>query len=63
MSSMAAASVPLPTTGIGLIACCNDDVRHSARWVLQYVESLKDAEAEQEGNKSSFTTSGYLLFC
>jgi hypothetical protein len=48
-SSVAAASVPPPVVGIGLMACSNADAKHSSQWVLQYVESLKDAESEREG--------------
>jgi hypothetical protein len=43
-------------------AYSNADARHCARRVLQYVESLKDAEADWDGNKSSFIAPGYLLF-
>jgi hypothetical protein len=61
--SMAATSAFPPVAGTCLMACSNADVWHCAQRVLKYVESLKDAEVDQEGNKSSFTTSGYLLFC
>jgi hypothetical protein len=57
-----AASILHPVAGTCLMACSNADARHCARWILQYVESLKDAEADQEGNKYSFTVSRYLLF-
>jgi hypothetical protein len=60
---VAAASVPPPMAGTGLTACSSADARHCARRVLQYVQSLKDVEADLEGNKSPFTASGYLLFC
>jgi hypothetical protein len=62
-SSVVAASVPPPMVGTDLMACSNVDARHCARQVLQYVESLKDAEANQAGNRSSFTTSSIWLFC
>jgi hypothetical protein len=37
-----ATSVPPPTVGTSLMTCSNADARHAARWILQYVESLKD---------------------
>jgi hypothetical protein len=54
-SSMAATSAPRPLAGAYLMACSNADARSSGQRVLQYLESMKDAEAEQEGNRSSFT--------
>jgi hypothetical protein len=56
------ASIPPPTVGIGLTACSNAEARHCAQRVLQYVESLKGAEANQEGNISFFTASSFWLF-
>jgi hypothetical protein len=61
-SSMVVASVPHLAVGTGLTDCSSADARHSAQWVLQYVESLKNVEAEREGNKSSCTTLGNLFF-
>jgi hypothetical protein len=61
--SVATASVLPPMEGTSLTACSNADARHCTRRVLQYVENLKDADAGQEGNKSSFTALGYLFFC
>jgi hypothetical protein len=57
---VATTSVPPPVVGICLTACSNADDRHCARRVLQYVQGLKDAEAVQEGNRSSFTTSSFF---
>jgi hypothetical protein len=62
-SSMAAASAPPPSVGVGLMACSYNDARFSAQRVLQYLESLKDGEADREGNRSSFNASNYLFFC
>jgi hypothetical protein len=45
-----------------LTACSNVEARHCAQRVLQYVESLKGAEANQEGNISFFTASSFWLF-
>jgi hypothetical protein len=59
---MAAASVPPPLVGAGLTACSNADARSSAQRILWYLESLKDVEADREGNMSSFATLGYLFF-
>jgi hypothetical protein len=61
-SSMVVASVPHLAVGTGLTDCSTAVARHSAQWVLQYVESLKNVEAEREGNKSSCTTLGNLFF-
>jgi hypothetical protein len=61
--SVPAASPSTPVVGTSLMSCSNADARLSARRILQYLESLKDAEAKREGNKSSFTASGYLIFC
>jgi hypothetical protein len=44
--SVAVASVLPPLVGTSLTTCSNADVRHCARWVLQYVESLKDANVD-----------------
>jgi hypothetical protein len=52
-SSGATASAPPPLAGVGLTTCSYNDARHSIQWVLQYLESLKDAETDQEGNRSS----------
>jgi hypothetical protein len=60
--SVVVSSILPPMAGIGLTTCSNADARHCARRVLQYVDSLKDTEIDQEGNKSSFTASRYLLF-
>jgi hypothetical protein len=57
--SVAAASAPPLVVGIGLMIYSNVEARHSIRWVLQYLESLKDAEADREGNRSSFTSSSF----
>jgi hypothetical protein len=58
---VAAASILAPMVGTGLTICSNAEARESTRWVLQYLESLKNVESEQEGNQFSFTASGYLL--
>jgi hypothetical protein len=44
--SVAAASVLPPVVGTSLMTCSNADAKHCARWVLQYVESLKDAKVD-----------------
>jgi uncharacterized OsmC-like protein len=62
ISSMVAAFSPLPLVGAGLMACSNADAMSSAKQILQYLESLKDAEANREGNMSSFAASRYLFF-
>jgi hypothetical protein len=36
------------------MTCSYNDIRHSAQRVLRYLESMKDAEANREGNGSSF---------
>jgi hypothetical protein len=54
ISSGVASSTPPPSTRADLMACSYNDGRHSAQWVLQYLENLKDAEADGEGNRSSF---------
>jgi hypothetical protein len=51
-----------PLAGACLTTCTYNDAKSSAQRVLQYLESLKDAEANQEDNRSSFTTSCYLFF-
>jgi hypothetical protein len=53
-SSGAATSAPPPLAGVGLTTCSYNDIRHSAQRVLRYLESMKDAEANREGNGSSF---------
>jgi hypothetical protein len=53
--SGASASTPPPLVGADLMVCSYNDTRSSAQWVLQYLESLKDAEANRQGNRSSFT--------
>jgi hypothetical protein len=55
---MAAASIPPPVVGTSLTACSNANAGHYTQRVLQYVESLKDAEADRDGNKFSFTALG-----
>jgi hypothetical protein len=62
ISLLAAIFVPPPLAGAGLMACSNADAMSSAQRILQYLESLKDVEADREGNMSSFTTLGYLFF-
>jgi hypothetical protein len=59
---MVVASAPPPLAGASLTTCSNADAMSSAQWILQYLESLKDTEVDQEGNMSSFTASGYLFF-
>jgi hypothetical protein len=59
--SVTAASVPPHVVGIGLTICSNAEARQPTQRVLQYLESLKNADVEQEGNQFIFTTSGYLL--
>jgi hypothetical protein len=50
-SSRAAALAPPPLVGAGLMACSYNNARSSAQRVLRYLESLKDAEADREGNR------------
>jgi hypothetical protein len=59
--STVAISAPPPMVGTGLMIFSNAEASQSTRQVLQYLEILKDAKAEREGNQCSFTTSGYLL--
>jgi hypothetical protein len=59
----ATASAPPPSMGAGLMACTYNDTRSSAQWVLSYLESLKDVEVDQKGNRPSLTASNYLFFC
>jgi hypothetical protein len=56
--SLAVVSTPPPLAGTGLMACSNAEARSSAQWILRYLESLEDAEADREGNMLSFTTLG-----
>jgi hypothetical protein len=62
-SSLAAASAPPPLVGTGLTTCSNVDAMSFAQRILQYLESLKDAGDDREGNMPSFTASRYLFFC
>jgi hypothetical protein len=61
ISSVATASVPPPGGGGGtsLMICSNTKTWHSTQQVLQYLENLKDVEADQQGNRSSFTASSF----
>jgi hypothetical protein len=62
VSFVVVASVPPPLAGACLTAYSNVDTMSFAQWILRYLESLKDAEADQEGNMSSSTSSGCLFF-
>jgi hypothetical protein len=53
-ASGAAISAPPPLVGASLMACSDNDAKHSSQRVLRYLESLKDVEADQKGNRSSF---------
>jgi hypothetical protein len=44
------------------MACSYNDARFSAKQVLWHLQSSKDAEADREGNMSSFNASNYLFF-
>jgi hypothetical protein len=61
VSSVATASVPLLVVVVGacLVIYSNAEAKHSTRWVLQYLESQKDAEADREGNRSFFTAPSF----
>jgi hypothetical protein len=61
--SLAVASAPPPSTGTSLTHYSNADARSSTQRILRYLESLKDAEADWEGNISIFTALGYSFFC
>jgi hypothetical protein len=63
ISFVAPISANPPSTGADLMACTYNGARSSAQWVLGYLESLKDVEAEWKGNKSSLTALDYLHFC
>jgi hypothetical protein len=58
-----------PLVGAGLVACTYNNTRSSTQRVLRYLESLKDAEADREGNSPSLlqATSSFaayiLLIC
>jgi hypothetical protein len=54
-SPMATASAPPSLAGACLMACTYNDTRSSAQWVLGYLESLKNVEADQKGNRSDLT--------
>jgi hypothetical protein len=62
-SSRAAASDPSPLAGTILMACPYNNAKFSAQRVLRYLENLKDAGANREGNRSSFIASCYFFFC
>jgi hypothetical protein len=47
--SVVVASILPPMAGTVMTTCSNVDARHCAQRVLQHVESLKDANADQEG--------------
>jgi hypothetical protein len=55
--SLAVVYVSLLLAGTCLTACSNADVMSSTQRILQYLESLKDAKADREGNRSSFIAS------
>jgi hypothetical protein len=59
--TVATTPVPPPMGGGGtsLTICSNAEARHSTQQVLQYLESLKHAEANWKGNRSSHTTSNF----
>jgi hypothetical protein len=59
--SLAVVSASLPLVGVGLMTCSNVDARSSTQQILQYLESLKDVEADQEGIRFSFTALGCLF--
>jgi hypothetical protein len=61
-SLVVAASIPPPVVGTSLTACSNANARHCAQRILQYLESLKDTKANQEGNQCSFTASSFWIF-
>jgi hypothetical protein len=50
ISTVDVASISPPVVGSGLTIYSNAEARQSTRRVLQYLESLKNAEAEREGN-------------
>jgi hypothetical protein len=59
MPSLADVSAPPPPlVGAGLTACSNANATSSAQQTLQYLESLKDVEADREGNRFSSVASG-----
>jgi hypothetical protein len=47
--SLTVVSASPPLAGACLMACSNVDARSSTQQILRYLESLKDAEADQEG--------------
>jgi hypothetical protein len=59
ISPVAATSIPPPMVGTGLVICLNAEARHSTRQILQCLESVKDAEADREGNRSVFNASSF----
>jgi hypothetical protein len=59
-ASVTVASAPPPLEGVGLTTCTYNDARSSAQRVFWYLKSLKNAAADQEGNRSSFIASYYL---
>jgi hypothetical protein len=62
-SSGAATSAPPPSVRAGLMACSYNDARHSAQWVLQYLERLKYSRTIEKAIGPPFTTSCFLFFC
>jgi hypothetical protein len=61
--SLAIVSASPPLVGAGLAACSNADARSSTQWILQYLESLKDVEADRKGIRFSFAALGCTFLC
>jgi hypothetical protein len=59
--SVATVSDPSPLVGTGLIICSNAKARQCTQRVLQYLESLKNAETKLKGNLLFFTALGCLV--
>jgi hypothetical protein len=49
------ASAPPPVGVTSLMVCSNAEARRSTQCVLQYLDGLKDVEADREGIRSSCT--------
>jgi hypothetical protein len=48
ISSVSTASAPPHVEGTCLTVCSNAEARHSAQRIVQYLENLKDVEADRE---------------
>jgi hypothetical protein len=57
VSSAAIAPVPLPSGGTTWMIQSNAEAWDSARRLTEYLEGLKNAEADQDGTHFPFTTS------